>query len=120
MTQQSIRSVLEELKDILLEEKEALINQENETIIEMIARKEAIIEKMETANLNEDKKAEVNELAKEVKNLQETNTLLTEQAMQYNETFLKAFQKEAQKNNTYSKEGNMKKPGSSGILDQSL
>lgn len=120
MTQQSIRSVLEELKTILLEEKEALIQGQTDKVIEMIVKKEAIIEKLESAELIEKEKEAVHTLAKSVKDLQETNKMLTEQAMQYNEAFLAAFQKEAQKNNTYSKEGNIKKSGSSGILDQSL
>ena len=120
MAQQSIRSVLEELKTILLEEKEALIQSQTDKVIDMIAKKEAVIERMESAELNENEKETVHLLAKEVKDLQETNKMLTEQAMQYNETFLAAFQKEAQKNNTYSKEGYLKKSGSSGILDQSL
>lgn len=120
MTQQSIKPILEELKMILLEEKEALIQQENNKITEIVARKEAIVEKMEKAELDENEKEAVHALAKEVKDLQETNAILTQKAMNYTEVFLSAFQKEAQKNNTYSKQGNLKKAGNTGILDQSL
>lgn len=120
MTQQSTRSILEELKGLLLEEKEALIKDETTKVIDMITRKEAIIEKLESAELIEDDNDIVHALAKEVKDLQELNNMLIEQAMQYNEVFLQAFQKEATKNSTYSKHGNLKKTGSAGILDQSL
>lgn len=120
MTQDSMMTILNELKDILLEEKDVLIQQDGSKIQDILARKEAIVEKMEQAEVNDMEKVAIHTLAKEVKDLQETNEMLTKQAMNYNEVFLTALQKEAKKNNTYSNKGEVKKANRSGILDQSL
>ncbi len=120
MVKTSLTETLQELKSILLEEKEALIKNEGQLIQEIVSKKEALAERLEEAEVADEEKAEVRELVLEIKNLQETNAMLTKQAIQYTETFVSAFQKVAQKSSTYSKEGNLEKSNRSGLLDQSL
>lgn len=120
MAQETTTSILEELREILTEEKEALIQQETKIFIEMTKRKDELVTKLEMLDIEEKDRASIHSLAKEVKDLQEINNMLIELSMEYNQNFLDAFQAEAQKNNTYSKVGKLKKRGSSGILDQSL
>lgn len=117
---QSTTTVLHELKELLLDEKEALIQNETAEIVEIMKKKETLIPKMNQAFFDKRDKETINEIVKELKDLQEVNNMLLELSMEYNQTFLDAFQKEAQKNNTYSKEGSFKKSESSGILNQSL
>lgn len=111
---------LNELKDILLEEKEVLINNESKKLQNIVSKKEAIIGQLETVETDTVDKEELQVLVDEIQRLQETNAMLTQQAMNYVDVFLSAFQKEAQKNSTYSKEGSFKQTENSSILDQSL
>lgn len=120
MAQESTISILEELREILTEEKEALIKQETKIFIEMGKRKEELVFRLERLKIEEKDRASIHSLAKEIKDLQEINNMLIELSMEYNQNFLDAFQAEAQKNNTYSKLGKLKQRGSSGILNQSL
>lgn len=120
MTQESLVNILTELKKILLEEKEALIQNEGKKIVEIVERKENLVERMEQVEADEQNKDEVQQLVQEIRELQTINSMLTQHALKYVETFISAFQKEAQKKSTYSKEGNYEKTKSTGILDQSL
>lgn len=120
MTPDSVVTLLNELKTLLLEEKEMLIRQESSKIQEIIAKKESFAEQLDGVEVEELNKEAVHNLVKEVKELQETNKMLTKQAINYTEVFLTALQKEVQKDTTYSKKGEVKKSGSSGILDRSL
>ena len=115
----STTAVLTELKELLLLEKEALIQNETNEIIEIFKKKETIIPELESATFEEHEKETVHAYSQEIRELQEVNNMLVEQSMEYNKTFLDAFQK-AQKKNTYSKEGSLKESGSTGILDQKL
>ena len=111
----------EKESDILETEKEALIQNDGKKVEELLSLKEDFIRELEEYDLNEiDREdAELISLTAEIKDLQETNLLLTEQAMSYNDQFISAFQKEAQKSVTYS-DKNKKDDGQSSILNQSL
>lgn len=111
---------LNELKGILLEEKEVLINNESKKLQNIVSKKEAIIEQLEMVETDTADKEDIQILVDEIQELQKTNAMLTQQAMNYVDVFLSAFQKEAQKNSTYSKEGSFKQTENSSILDQSL
>lgn len=120
MAQESLISILENLKDILLDEKEALIQNKGEIIEEIVHKKELILTEVEEAKIDDENREQLVLLVVEIKELQETNAMLTQQAMEYANTFISAFQKEAQKKSTYSKEGGYETNKSTGILDQSL
>src|SRR5699024_701005 len=120
MQQELLLDTLTELKNILIEEKELLINNENKDLQKIVSRKEHIIDQLETAEIKKDNKKEIHILIEEIKELQKTNAMITEQAMSFVAFFLSAFQKEAQKNSTYSKEGSFEQIENTSILDQSL
>jgi len=120
MEQESVVKLLKNLKKILIVEKDALIQNKGDIIEEIVQKKETMLEKMETAEINEKDQEDILGLISEIKELQETNAMLTQQAMNYANTFIAAFQKEAQKQATYSKEGQYEKKQSTGLLDQSL
>lgn len=120
MIQESLIEILKQLKAILLEEKEALIKNESKVILDLVSKKETLIGQLENTEAEKNQKEEVRKLIAEIQELQETNAMLTQQAMNYANTFIDAFQKEAQKSSTYSKEGSLKNSKNSGILDQSL
>lgn len=120
MVKESLLDTLNELKHLLLKEKEALIKNETQLLQELVAEKEALVSQLENAILKPEEKEQAQDLIAEVQRMQETNAMLTEQAMNYAGTFINAFQKEAQKSATYSKEGDLKNAKNSGIIDQSL
>lgn len=120
MTRESLINILENLKEILIEEKEALIQNKGHIIEEIVIKKGQIIEEVDAAEIDDIDRDEMLGLIQEIKELQKTNAMLTQQAMEYANTFISAFQKEAQKKSTYSKEGRYEKNKSTGILDQSL
>lgn len=114
--------MLEQLLTILQVEKEALINNEGEKIEELVTAKEELVKQFEANEIQPDEEIteELTALITEVRELQETNLMLTKQAMNYVDTFVTAFQKEANKNLTYSQKGKDKDSGSSTILNRSL
>ena len=122
MTNESLKRHLEELYEILQTENAVLINDEGEKMEEIVEIKQNLAKAFEAYDINEidQDDQEIISLIKKTRNLQETNLVLTKQAMSYTDTFISAFQKEAKKNITYSDKGNEKEDGSSGLLNRSL
>lgn len=122
MAKELLKENLGKLYKILQTENVALINNKGEEIEKIVEIKEQLAKELEAHNINEIDQVdeETLSLIKEIINLQETNLMLTQQAMSYTNTFLSALQKEAQKNITYSEKGNTKEDGSSGLLNRSL
>ncbi|WP_028273277.1 flagellar export chaperone FlgN [Atopococcus tabaci] len=117
----TLPELLESFKAVLLKEKEALIQNDGEAVQAIVKEKEAYVEALNQAEWNDEEKDTVRQLAMDIRELQETNLLLTKQAMKYTDTFLQAFQKEAKKKPiTYSKRGSYEQNSSAGLLDQSL
>lgn len=122
MTNESLNKHLEKLFDILQTENKVLINDEGEKLEEIVEMKQHLAKEFESYDLNEidQENTETISLIEKTRNLQETNLVLTKQAMNYTDTFISAFQKEAKKSVTYSEKGNKKEEGSSGLLNRSL
>lgn len=115
-----VLSLLNSLKEELEKEKKVLINNDGETLLEILQRKEELIEQLATFD---DKDVELNklsDLSREIKTLQKTNLLLTEQSLAYTETLLNNIQKNAQKKNAYSKKGTIEKNDQPTFIDESL
>lgn len=122
MKKESLKEILDQLLIILRTEKEALIHNQVEKIEALVAEKEVLAKTIESIELKEKNREdeELIALIQSIKKEQETNLLLTKQAMSYTDTFISVFQKEANKNLTYSKAGKDKNTGKSSILNQSL
>lgn len=118
----SLKQTLEALNAVLQLENKALIENDLPKIEEIVSEKLELarkIEEVEDFELNEENQ-EIRSLVKDIKQMQETNMMLTKQAMNYTDTFINAFQNEAKKDVTYSKKGNQKNKSSSGLLNRSL
>lgn len=122
MANESLTQHLEKLYEILQVENKALINNQGKKMEEIVAKKQEITKELEGYDLGEVDldRQDVKSLVQKTRDLQETNLVLTKQAMNYADTFISAFQKEANKNITYSEKGKEKEAGSSSLLNRSL
>lgn len=120
-TSEQVLAYLEDLKAVLLKEKTILIKNDGEKLQGIVQEKEDIL--VSLSAFSEDDFVEdeaLRTLSRDIKSLQETNLMLTEQSMRYTETILTHIKKTANKNNTYSKKGTFAQPKNSALLDQSL
>lgn len=120
-TQTQVIETLKKFRDVLLEEKEALITNDSAKVVAVIAEKETFMEVLPTLDSTGLKKEDLSEIVTEIKNLQETNLLLTQQALQYQEKMMEAITDSAKTSgSTYSKNGHYSAEKQATIIDQSL
>ena len=135
--------VLNELKLLLEEEKEVLIKLDNESLKVIIDKKSEKIEKIESIEKhrmesfdevsfklfirkNSEAKeiiSEIDKTIKDIRDLQEMNTMLTKQSMDYNSNLMNMIQRTLKKSAlTYGYNGKVKRNnlGTKGSLDQSV
>ena len=102
-------------------EKEALIHNQGATIQSVIAEKQGFIEWFPTFDFQQGTDNEVEALVDTIRQLQETNLLLTKQALDYQEAVMEALSKGVKKaGKTYSKSGQQTGLTQASILNQSL
>lgn len=119
--QQEVFNTLKEFKRVLLAEKEALIRNDSAKVVAVIAEKENFMEVLPTLDTSGLKKEDLSGIVTEIKNLQETNLLLTQQAVQYQEKMMEAITNSVKTSNTtYSKSGSYSAEKQATIIDQSL
>lgn len=115
-----VLSLMNELKDLMEREKHVLIENDGAQLFEILEEKDSIIEKLTTFDDENVELEKLSDLSREIKELQETNLMLTEQSMAYTEVILNNIQKNAQKKNAYSKKGTIEKSDRPTFLDESL
>lgn len=115
-----VRKHLEQLKAVLLKEKKILIENDGAKLPEIIAEKETLMVTLSAISDEDVEIDKLNVLSHEIKALQETNLMLTEQSMRYAETMLGHIKKAAKQNSTYSKKGTFDQTKKSTLVDQSL
>lgn len=122
MTEASLKASLEQMIEVLETEKEALIQNDGQKIENLLAMKEDLLKELENnAGIEQEQiDEEILALLREIKEQQETNLILTKQALNYTDTFISAYQKAAKKDLTYSTKANNIENGKSSILNQSL
>lgn len=110
---------LKQFISILKKEQKALIQNKNEKIEAIVKQKEefvAVFESFEPVD-----SPEIKQLILEIKELQTTNLMLTEQAIQYNDAFLSAVVKESKKTqSTYSADGKYTQQKDVSFIEQSF
>lgn len=117
-----LQSVLSELVMLLEMEKEVLIKSDAVTLTKIIEKKNWLMIAVE----DEKKKGvladeEVRSLGEKIQKLQETNLLLTKQALAYQEEIFKALAKSnTSKFNTYSAKGSLSDEKEVRLIDQSV
>lgn len=121
MVESDFKNTLEKMIQILQSEKDALIQNDGKQVEKLLVMKEDFVKDFEqhAEDIAVPMDKEILVLVQEIKELQETNLILTKQAMNYAETFISAFQKAAQKDITYSDKATTGN-GKSSILNQSL
>ncbi|MFL2104979.1 flagellar motor switch protein [Desemzia sp. FAM 23991] len=119
--QKSIFNLLTEFVDLLKSEKEALIHNDAEKVVEIVTQKQTFLEILETLTPASFDDASLKAPLAEIKQLQETNLMLTKTALQFQETVLKAITKTVKNSgNTYSKKGYYKGNEQATLINQSL
>lgn len=106
---------------LLEREKEALIHNEGAVIQSIVAEKQGFIEWFPTFNFQQEADNEIEALVYTIRHLQETNLLLTKQALNYQDAVMEALSKSVNKaGKTYSKSGQQTGLTQASILNQSL
>ncbi|MFC6465703.1 flagellar export chaperone FlgN [Marinilactibacillus sp. GCM10026970] len=118
-TEQVLAKMIE-LKEVLSEERAVLIQNDGERLLELISTKEEIMLSLADFDESEIEIEQLTAITGEIKELQETNLMLTEQSMRFTEQLISSIQKNVTKKNTYSKTGTFEKSGQTAFLDQSL
>ena len=121
-TVQELIEVLKKLKNLLYDEKEALVKNDGNRIAEIVELKTDIIESLkEFKDIDTSGNERLLELVKEIDALQETNLLLTKQAIGYQEMLIESIAKNLKNlSNTYSPKGGYKAENNVNFIDQSI
>lgn len=121
-----LKTAFNDLINVLKEEKQALINNDLDLLVNIIKDKEEkvdILSNLISYNDFSDENENIKILVEEVKNLQETNFLLTEQAMSYHSNLMDSILKvleDTSKSNTYSKDGSYENSNQSTLIDKRI
>jgi len=119
---------LNSLLKLLEEEEEALIHNDASKISELVEKKNEYVEVLSPYSLSqndvmltEGEKSQLVKLVEEINSVQETNLLLTKQALSYQNSLLEAIAKNIQNtSNTYSAKGDYQKSNNIGLIDQEV
>lgn len=117
---EEVLSLMNTLKDYLVEERTVLINHDGERLLELVNAKEETMNALAQYDESEIEIEQLNGITLEIKSLQETNVLLTEQSISFTDQLVSNIQKNATKKSTYSKKGTFDKTGQNAFIDQSL
>lgn len=120
-----VDNLIKELKgliSILYEEKEALLNNNGHEVASLVEKKKEYIDRLAAfkgLDIESDEKAMT--LISQINQLQETNLLLTKQALSYQEVLIESIAKNINStHSTYSQKGGFNKPSSINLVDQSV
>ena len=107
---------------LLQEEKQCLIHSDGNKIPEIVELKNKLVEKLsEFKGLDIENNKKAMTLIEEINSLQETNLLLTKQALAFQNTLLESIAKNVQSmSNTYSAKGNYESNSPISLVNQSV
>lgn len=117
-----LAGVLRELLKVLGEEKQVLIKSDAAALASIVEKKNGLMGKIdEFKGMDFSQDEEIRSMAGQIGLLQETNMLLTKQALSYQEQILKALAKNnTSRYNTYSSKGQINGQKEVSIVDQSV
>lgn len=115
-------SNLNSLFKLLKEEKQALIQNQGHKLSEIVEKKNEYIEKMSHfKGLDIENNRKIMDLIYEINLLQESNLLLTKQAISFQDSLLESISKNLHKiSNTYSAKGNYQCNNNINLIDQTI
>lgn len=121
-TLNSLIAILKKIFGILEQEKLALINNDGVKVAELVEKKIEIIEEVEQLGIkNALDDSRVIHLIEQIDELQETNLLLTKQALKYQEVMMESIAKNlSSKSGTYEQKDSYNKEQSINFIDQSV
>lgn len=119
---QELANHLKSILALLHEEKEALIHNDGNAIAQIVERKKNHIEKLSNLNgLNIQDDKEIMAIIRQINELQETNLLLTKQALSFQNNLLESMAKNVQNSaSTYSPKGSYESKNTVNLIDQSV
>src|SRR5699024_6105174 len=91
--EKSLIELLTDFVELIKSEKDALIQNNAEKVVEIVSKKQVFLETLEALTPDSFDDARLKEPLAEIKQLQETNLMLTKTALQFQETVLKAITK---------------------------
>lgn len=120
-----MKELLKHLKEIiklLEEEKEALVKNHGDKIQDLVKAKSEIMDKLiEFKGMDIENNETAMNLIEKINDLQETNLLLTKQALAYQNSILEGISKNMNNmSKTYSPKGNYESKSSINLIDQSV
>lgn len=115
-------AILKGIIKLLYVEKEALLNNDGHAIAEIVEKKNEYLEKLkELKGIDASSDERVMSLIEEINSLQETNLLLTKQALGYQEMLMESIAKNMKNlSNTYSPKGGYNQNNNVSFIDQSV
>lgn len=114
-----LQQLLRKFIGLLKKEKKALIKNDGQRVSQLVKEKEAFVALLAAFEPTEN--AEVRTLALRIRDLQEDNLLLTEQALSYHDMFLSAVTQGLKKtNSTYSRQGSLSGQEDVSLINQSF
>lgn len=114
-----LQQLLRKFISLLKKEKKALIKNDGQQVSQIVKEKEAFVELLAAFEPTED--SDVRVLVLNIRDLQEDNLLLTEQALSYHNAFLSAVTQGLKKTNaTYSRYGNLSGQEDVSLINQSF
>ena len=121
---------LQKLQSLLLEEKSVLIRNEGQLLHELVEQKLDLMKQIShvggpdesRVEYTEEERNVFNRLLQQIRELQETNMLLTRQSLHYTNSLLDALQQAVEPGESYGKDGNRSRETDrrSRIIDQSV
>lgn len=124
MAQINIEKTLKGLVVLLKREKECLIKNDVDNLSKIIEDKNNILVVLESYKDKDeriDNNRQIEKLLKEIDSLQESNLLLTRQALSFQNTLLETIANNIEKTSkTYSQKGEYEKVSNINIVDQSV
>lgn len=113
---------LKSLIKLLQDEKHALTHNDGNTVLDIVEKKNSFLEKMaQFKGLGAEKDPNIMAMIGEINSLQETNLLLTKQALGFQNSLLEGIAKSYTNSaNTYSIKGSKGTADSPKIIDQSV
>lgn len=122
ITQSEMINQLKKLKTLLLNEKEALVNNKPDKVNAIVEEKNKWMAEMKDQEQNFKDNNKIIDLIEDIQKLQDINMLLTRQALSFQNALLETLAKNINNlSNTYSEKGNMyNTENHSKLVDQSV
>ena len=119
---QEVANHLKSLLTLLHEEKEALIHNDGNAIAQIVESKKSYIEELSNLKgLDIQDNNKIMAIIEQINGLQETNLLLTKQALSFQNNLLESMSKNVQGSaSTYSPKGNYESKNTINLIDQSV